>query len=548
MSQRYPLFTRGLLPQAPGLQVVNVALTAHDLALDLAMTCATMPCPDCNQPSTRIHSHYHRSLTDLPWAGRTVRIALAVRTFFCTTRSCPRRIFVERLPTLVAPYARKTVRLTDVLRLVGFALGGEAGARLVERLGMAASPRTLLRLLRRTTLPPAGAPRVLGVDEWAFRRGRRYGTILIDLEQHRPVDLLPTSNETDFAAWLRAHPGAAIISRDRGETYATGARQGAPQALQVADRWHLLKNLSEALQKVLARHAAVLRRAAYLAAGLDEPQPVAHTAPPPAPPQRARPRKPPTLSAQQLWQRAMYQRVKELVANGWSVAAMARELKMSKITVRKYRDMEQFTDRRLLVRVSSVEPYRAFVEQRWAEGCTQVKQVWEELQAQGYGGSYKSVWMFTRGWQPPELPVAATPAPTQPHQETRSPRQAMWLLLQDHDQLEPADIAYRAALEQLSPEVDQAAALARAFGHLVRVREVDALDAWLAAAEGSGIRELRRFALGLRQDYAAVRAALEHEWSQGQTEGHVTRLKLLKRQMYGRAKFDLLRLRVLHAG
>jgi transposase len=477
-----------------------------------------------------------------------VRITLAVRTFFCTTRACPRRIFVERLPTVVAPYARKTCRLTDVLRLVGFALGGEAGSRLSDRLGMVASPRTLLRLLRRTPLPPPSAPRVLGVDEWAFRRGRRFGTILVDLEHHRPIDLLPESSDTAFAAWLRAHPGSAIIRRDRGEGYARGAQQGAPQALQVADRWHMLKNLSEALQKLLARHTSAVRQAAYLAVGLDEPAASSLAAPPPAPPRPARPRKPPTLSAQQLWQRAMYQRVRDLAAAGWSVAAMARELKLSKITVRKYRDMEQFLDRRPLVRVSSVEPYRAFVEQRWAEGCTQVKQVWDELRAQGFGGSYLTVWKFTRGWQPPLLPVAATPAPTQPHQETRTPRQAMWLLLQGHDQLEQADAAYRAALEHGCPEIDQAAALARAFGALVRTRQVEGLDAWLEAAEDSGIRELRRFALGLRQDYAAVRAAFEHEWSQGQTEGQVTRLKLLKRQMYGRANFDLLRLRVLYAG
>jgi transposase len=548
MSRKYPPFTLALLPHAPGLQLIDVAITAGELRLALAATCAAMPCPVCDHQSARIHSHYHRSLADLPWAGRMVRIALSVRKFFCTTVSCPRRIFTERLPTVVAPYARKTLRLTDVLRLIGFALGGEAGTRLLDRLGMPASSRTLLRLLRRTPLSPPSTPRVLGVDEWSFRRGRRFGTILVDLERHRPIDLLPTSSDTDFAAWLRAHPEVAIISRDRGEGYATGATQGAPHAVQVADRWHIVRNLGDALQKVLARHTAALRQAASAAVGLDEPAPASLAASPPAPPRRARPRKPLTLSAQQHWQRAMYQRVRDLAASGWSVAAMARELNVSKRTVRKYRDMEQFTDRRAMVRVSSVEPYRAVVEQRWAEGCTQVKQLWQELQAQGFGGSYKSVWMFTRGWQPPVLLVEATPVAVQPHQEARTPRQAMWLLLQDHNQLAAADAAYRGALEQISPEVDQAAALARAFGALVRTRQVAALDTWLVAAEASAIREIRRFALGLRQDYAAVRAALEYTWSQGQTEGQVTRLKLLKRMMYGRANFDLLRLRVLHAG
>jgi transposase len=343
-------------------------MTTHELRLELTTTCAAMPCPVCAHLSPRIHSSYRRSLTDLPWAGRTVRIALSVRKFFCTTVTCPRRIFTERLPTVVIPYAQKTVRLTDVHRLIGFALGGEAGARLVDRLGMPTSPRTLLRLLRRTPVPPPATPRVLGVDEWAFRRGRRYGTILVDLERHQPIDLLPDSSDASFAAWLRAHPGVAIISRDRGEAYTTGARQGAPDALQVADRWHLLKNLGEAVQKFLARHTSALRQAAYVAAGLDEPTPAVATTPPPAPPRRARPRKPPTLTAQQQWQQTMYQRVQELVAHGWSMAAIGRELKMSKRTLYKYRDMAQFVDRRTLVRVSIVEPYRAWVEQRWAEG------------------------------------------------------------------------------------------------------------------------------------------------------------------------------------
>ncbi len=389
MVQKKPAFPRALLPDAPGLELMGVALTAHDLALALAATCAAMPCSVCGQLSAQIHSHYRRSLADLPWAGRRVRIALSVRKFFCRNTACPRRIFTERLPTVVLPSAQKTIRLTDVHRLVGFALGGEAGVRLVERLGMPTSPRTLLRLLRQTPMPAPVTRRVLGVDEWAFRRDRRFGTILVDLERHQPIDLLPESSDASFAAWLRAHPGVAIISRDRGEAYTTGARQGAPDALQVADRWHLLKNLGEAVQKFLARHTSALRQAAYVAAGLDEPTPAPSTAPPPPPPRRARPRKQPPLTAQQQWQQTMYQRVQDLVAHGWSMAAIGRELKMSKRTLYKYRDMAQFVDRRTLIRVSIVEPYRTFVEQRWAEGCTEATQLWKELQEQGFRGSYR---------------------------------------------------------------------------------------------------------------------------------------------------------------
>jgi transposase len=241
----------------------------------------------------------------------------------------------------------------------------------------------------------------------------------------------------------------------------------------------------------------------------------------------------------------MFEQVHRLVAAGWSVAAIARELKLTKLTVRKYRDMETFRDGRTLVRVSDVEPYRAYLEQRWAEGCTEAKQLWLELQAQGYRGSYRRVWSFTRYWQLPAL-LALPSTPPAPSAPARTPRQGMWLLMLPAKKLTEEDEAFRVQMCERSEEVAAAYGLVQAFRKVLQEGEVGQLDDWLERAKASGVRELRRFALGLENDAAAVRAALEHEWSNGQVEGQVTRLKLLKRQMYGRAKLDLLRARVLH--
>jgi transposase len=515
--------------------------------MTLVTTTIAMPCPLCGRRTTRVHSRYVRKLSDLPWAGRTVRLTLHVRKFFCSASSCPRRIFTERLPSIAEPYAQKTIRLTELLRLVGFATGGELGARLSHRLSLPASPRTLLRLVRSTPLVPPSTPRVLGIDDWSFRRGRRFGTILVDLEEHRPVDLLPESSEAVVTAWLQEHPGVEIISRDRGDAYQAAATQAAPQALQIADRWHLLKNLGDALQTLLTRHTAALRKATHPTAS-DAPEASPQDVLPPLPPPTSRPRSPKAalMSAQREWQLATYQQVRELATHGWSVAAIARKLEITKQTVRKYRDMDTFLDRRISARPSLVEPYRAYVEQRWAAGCTEVKQLWDELQGQGFAGGYKSVWNFVRGWSVPSSVAGGAALAIKVSKKVRTPRKVMWLLLEEPEQVDEADAAYRAALYKLCPELERAFELAQEFRRLVRERTTTELGDWLRQAEGSGVRELRRFALSLRQDEKAVQAALVYPWSQGQTEGQVTRLKELKRAMYGRSNFDLLRLRMLH--
>jgi transposase len=251
-----------LLPKAPGLTLEEVAIDAEMVSLSVESTCPSAACPLCTQKTARLHSRYLRTLADLPWGGRSVRLSLRVRRFRCLRSECPRKIFAERLPSVVEPYARKTTRLHEILELFGFALGGEGGTRLLRRLGMKASPSTLLRYVRGSAEVAYSQPHAVGIDDWAFRRGHRYGTMIVDLERHAVIDLLEEREAGAVRAWLEHHPQIRIIARDRGGAYAEAATKGAPQAMQVADRWHLMHNLAGALEEFLLHKKKVLREAA----------------------------------------------------------------------------------------------------------------------------------------------------------------------------------------------------------------------------------------------------------------------------------------------
>ena len=272
-----------LLPRS-SLHLTDLCITPLGVTLAVGPTAEFGVCPTCGQRSSRVHSRYRRVLQDVPVCGRVVTIELHLRRFFCDLGDCPQCTFAEQIPQLAWHHARKTLRLIQALQNVAFTAGGEAGARLASQLAMPASGDTLLRLIRRAVTPAHDSPCVLGVDDWAMRRGQTYGTILCDLESHEPVDLLPERSSTVLATWLRQHPGTEIISRDRGGEYAKGAANGAPDAVQVADRWHLLHNLTEALQKAVDRRAGLLGEVAKEVASAPAPVPLSSVpAQPPAP-------------------------------------------------------------------------------------------------------------------------------------------------------------------------------------------------------------------------------------------------------------------------
>lgn len=252
-----------LLPLNTGLCVETLTIDGetHLVTVELLSTASSSTCPLCQTPAARIHSHYSRTLADLPWADLVVSLHLHVRKFFCDNAACPRKVFTERIPTLVAPSARRTVRLAQHQQQLVLALGGNPSARLSADLRCGTSRTTFLRLVRRLPLPEPTAPEVVGIDDWAWRKGQRYGTIIIDLERHCPIALLEDRDAETLAAWLRQYPTIRIVARDRAGVYAEAATKGAPQASQVADRFHLLRNLADTLLPVVEQHVTAVREA-----------------------------------------------------------------------------------------------------------------------------------------------------------------------------------------------------------------------------------------------------------------------------------------------
>jgi transposase len=510
-------------------------------------------CPLCFTLSRRIQSRYSRSLADLPIQGKPARVQLLVRRFVCDNARCRRKVFCERLADFAPAYARFTARLCDALRAIGFALGGQAGARLAGKLGMPASGDTLLHLVRTAPLPDTPAPRVVGIDDWAIRRGQNYGTIVVDLERHTPIDLLEGRESATVSTWLGAKPGIEIVARDRWGAYGEGIRHGAPNAVQVADRFHLVSNARGVLEQLLSRHRGLLKDAVDAVAGAVTATDTttsareAETTEPAAPrelyqrTQAERERS----ALSNVERRARYEQIQALKADGYGIADIQRLLKIHYTTAKRFYNAETYPAIVRPKRATLADGFDEYLRGRWADGYRNVAQLYGEVRERGYRGSALTLRRYLSPWRK-HAPIVGEPA-TPKRRPVASPQTISWVMLKPAEKLEEQERRLKEEILAHSPAIERGVELVKRFRELVVTRKADDLEAWLGEAFSSGLCDLRNFAVGLRRDGDAVRAAVRYEWSTGQVEGQIHRLKLLKRQMYGRAKLDLLKRRLLYA-
>jgi transposase len=540
-------FEFGHLETGPGGVTVHVGAARED---------APAECPCCGRRCSKVHSRYSRTVADLPWHGVAVRLRVRSRRLFCENAACERKIFCERLPD-VAAHARKTGRLEEALRAIVLELGGRAGARLAAELGLLVGRDALLTRAKRAAPAHEGKIRILGVDDFAFRNGNAYGTILVDLERRRVVDLLPECSQEALAEWLLRHPAVKMATRDRSRIYREGLTKGAPDATQVADRWHLLRSLALGLEEFLLRERSALGKAAAPEAGAGEeglPGSIGGDVsdlPVRLDRSYGSIEGPAEKRHERLVETWKYIRRPHLA--GARVKDIAEWVGTSQSTVYRYRERTEPPSRpRYKRRASVLDPYLPYLLSRWNEGCRSAKRLHQEIREMGYSHSVDTVNRLLSGFRHTEgqgkkLPHAPRAKKGSVAGASPTAKSVAALFMRREEMLSEEQKEYLERLCASDAALADARRLTQDFAVMVRNLEGGKLDGWLAEAEASEARVMKKFAAGLKKDLSAVRAGLTERWSNGPVEGFVNKLKLVKRQGYGRAGFDLLRARVLAA-
>lgn len=511
----------------------------HQHVIQAQSTATSGICPTCGCPSTHGHGWHQRQPQDLPCIGDNLRLQLTVRRFRCANSTCPQKTFVEQFPDWLPRYARRTDRLTKLKRNIGFEVSAESARRILGYMRVVTSGDTVLRVVKRTEIIRNTSPRVVGLDDWAIRKGHRYGSIMVDHETGRVIELVKGRLDEDIKPWFAAHPEIEIVTRDRSTDYRKGLDAAAPQATQIADRFHLLMNLRQLAQEIAADAYKRLKQ-------LPVPDDLRAKCPVYARTNSEQRR----MDASRQKRLDLYNEVQRLKAQGLRVSNIAQYLQRNYTTIRGYFRAETFPERMPGRAPHSIlMPYVDYLDQRFAAGCTSPSQLLQEIQVQGYPGSISliSKWLKAKRILAGEDPIVVQTglAITNSSAILPSAYKMSWLLVLDPDKLD-ADSKKMLAHICSDDTVQHFHELAQDFRGFIQQRSVSAFDAWLDTADQSPLKDVRNFAKYIRAEYIFVRAALEYEWSNGHTEGQVNRLKFIKRQMYGRASFELLRQKVLY--
>ena len=485
--------------------------------------------PHCGTRGSRIHSHYQRTIADVAFAGRGLILKVLVRKWLCPDTSCPQRIFAEQFPGLVQRYARTTDRVIEVLQALGVTVNGADAARIALKFGLSTTAKTIIRRVLQLPLPKDPSIQIVGIDEWAWKKGSRYGTILVDLEHRRVADLLPERSVETSAAWFQEHPEVKIVSRDRGKIFREAASLGAPQAQQIADRFHLQQNFADALEHFFRHHKQALTTAARQLAGKTRPAPKTVA----------------KLQTDQERQRRQTQRVRlhkdiwALFRAGQHKEEIARVVGISSRSVYRVLEHEQPPAREVRHWTHHLtDPYLSYLSTCWNEGCHKAVQLYEEIVAQGYTGSLRTIEKTVKAFRHAGIkPVGKR---TILFQKTPSARSTALMMVRPVEHRTSEQITFIEQIVSNNPLIATAWTLTQEFGQLLRKLEGKSrLEQWKAAVRLSGITELIRFVDGLADDEAAVTNACTETWSNGMVEGFNHKVKLIKRSCYGQAGFPL---------
>ncbi|HCT79613.1 MAG TPA: ISL3 family transposase [Micromonosporaceae bacterium] len=489
------------------LEIEEIRSEGEVIRVAARTPCGPLPCPGCRTLTARVHSYHERTVSDLPVGARQVVLRVRVRRLVCA--GC-RRTFREQPPGVLVRYQRRTPRLDAWVGAVVRELAGRASTRVLAVLAIQLSRHSALRALLRLPLPQRRIPRVLGVDDFALRKRRRYATVLINAETRQRIDVLPDRLASTLEAWLRDHPGVEVVCRDSSGAYAEAIRRALPRATQVGDRWHIWNNLGKAVLTEAAAHSACWAKASLRSGDGKQDQ-----------------------NNRQRWHQ-----VHDLLNKGVGLLECARRLNLSLNTVKRYARVPEpeRLQRVPQYRPTLVDPYREHLKRRRAEDpAISVLRLLTEIKALGYKGSINLLYRYiTQGRVEGDRPPI-------------SPRGLAGLLLTHPERLTDKQRSLRDDLTVACPQMIDLADFIRDFAKLLHPREVNAnrLDEWIAAVRAADLPQLHAFTRGLDQDRNAIRAALTLQYHNGGTEGVNTKTKRIMRQMHGRAGFPLLRHRIL---